>query len=253
MRRFVVAIILIAGVFISRPAAASPCERTAFGGTNYVVCSVDAAKPGLRLFWRNAEKAPHETFSNVADAVAREGHTLIFALNAGMYSPEFSPAGLYVEDGVEMRPANTDEAPASSRPVPNFFKKPNGVFFIAGSTAKIVTTEDYVASRPNPQFATQSGPTLVIRNTLHPAFIQGSTDRTRRSGVGVCDGHLVRFAVSEDDVNFYDFATLFRDQLKCPDALFLDGGRGVGLYDPAMKRNDVSGHGGYGPIFGLVE
>ncbi|MGO8077579.1 phosphodiester glycosidase family protein, partial [Rhizobium leguminosarum] len=66
------------------------------------------------------------------------------------------------------------------------------------------------------------GPTLQ-------KFIVGSTDRTRRSGVGNCESGAVRFAISEDGVNLHDFARLFRDHLKCPDALFLEGGRGVGL------------------------
>jgi uncharacterized protein YigE (DUF2233 family) len=94
---------------------------------------------------------------------------------------------------------------------------------------------------------------LVIEAELHPTLIPGSTDRTRRSGVGVCEGGQVRFAISEGRVNFHDFARLFRDHLSCPNALFLDGGRGAGLYLPEMRRNDFSWHGGYGPIFGLVE
>ncbi len=48
----------------------------------------------------------------------------------------------------------------------------------------------------------------------------------------MCGSGAVRFAISEDRVNFYDFARLFRDHLKCPNALFLDGGRGVGISNP---------------------
>lgn len=94
---------------------------------------------------------------------------------------------------------------------------------------------------------------LVIRNRINPIFIVGSTDKTRRSGVGICSGGAIRFAVSEDAVNFHDFAKLFRDHLQCPNALFLDGGGGAGIYVPALGRNDVSWHGrDYGPIFGFV-
>jgi uncharacterized protein YigE (DUF2233 family) len=107
--------------------------------------------------------------------------------------------------------------------------------------------------RPQARFATQSGPMLVIQNKLNPILIKGSTDRTRRSGVGVCADETIRFAISEDAVNFYDFASLFRDELKCANALFLDGGGGAGIYNPAMGRNDISWHGGYGPIVGFVE
>jgi uncharacterized protein YigE (DUF2233 family) len=38
-------------------------------------------------------------------------------------------------------------------------------------------------------------------------------------------------------VNLYEFATLFRDALHCPDALFLDG-TVSSLYAPSLSRND---------------
>ncbi|RYZ50963.1 MAG: hypothetical protein EOP49_12800, partial [Sphingobacteriales bacterium] len=136
--------------------------------------------------------------------------------------------------------------------VPNFYKKPNGIFFLEKTSAGILTTETFTRKRPDARFATQSGPMLVIEGRLHPALIPGSTDRTRRSGVGVCENGQVRFAISETDVNFHDFARLFRDHLSCPNALFLDGGRGAGIYSPAFDRDDISWHGGYGPMFGLV-
>ena len=36
-------------------------------------------------------------------------------------------------------------------------------------------------------------------------------------------GGKVVIAISRGPVTFYDFATLFRDALGCPDALYLDG------------------------------
>src|SRR5690606_4030796 len=102
-------------------------------------------------------------------------------------------------------------------------------------------------------YATQSGPMLVIDGKLHPVFIEGSRDRTRRTGVGVSGPGMVHFAISETRVNFHDFASFFRDFLECPNALFLDGGRGAGLYSPERGRNDWSWHGGFGPIIGAIE
>jgi uncharacterized protein YigE (DUF2233 family) len=71
---------------------------------------------------------------------------------------------------------------------------------------------------------------LVIDGAIHPAFIVGSTDRKMRNGVGVSSTAKVHFVISEDRVNFHDFARFFRDQLGCDDALFLDGGTAPGLY-----------------------
>lgn len=247
------AMMLIAMMAFPRPALAQPCEQQTFEETGYIVCAVDAEKADLRLFWRDAGGEPYRTFSSVAEAVAKEGRGLTFAVNAGMYRADFSPMGLYVENGRELQPANTAAREGSSGPVPNFYKKPNGVFFLGEAGAGILPTDIFLKRRPKVRFATQSGPILVIQNKLNPAFILGSTDRTRRSGVGVCGAGAVYFAISEDRVNFHDFARLFRDHLKCPNALFLDGGRGTGIYNPAIGRNDISWHGGFGPIFGLVE
>nr|WP_245195739.1 phosphodiester glycosidase family protein [Aureimonas populi] len=238
---------------LTQPAKAGPCAEESFEGAGYVVCTIDPAVSDLRLVWQNAEGGPYRTFSNLAAALGNEGRALIFAINAGMYQTDFSPVGLHVENGGELRPADTASVDGPPSRVPNFYKKPNGIFFLGEAGAGILPTEEYLAERPDVRFATQSGPMLVIENRLHPAFIPGSTDRTRRSGVGVCEGGEVRFAISDGRVNFYDFARLFRDHLACPNALFLDGGRGAGIYLPEMRRNDFSWHGGYGPILGLVE
>ncbi|MDM9625315.1 phosphodiester glycosidase family protein [Rhizobium sp. S152] len=227
------------------------CEAASFGGASYAVCTVKRDADAVHLFWRGADGQPYRTFSALADAVQARGQTLAFAMNGGMFDDDFSPVGLYVEDGRELRPVNTASRLGSPASVPNFYKKPNGVFFIDEKDAGILSTEEYLKRRPNVKIATQSGPMLVINGVLHPAFIQGSTDRRRRDGVGIC-GDDIKFVISEDDVNFHDFARVFRDDLKCSNALFLDGGRGTGLYSPELDRNDRSGHGGYGPMIAIV-
>jgi uncharacterized protein YigE (DUF2233 family) len=93
---------------------------------------------------------------------------------------------------------------------------------------------------------------LVIGGKIHEAFIEGSTDLKSRDGVGVDGAGKVHFVISEDAVNFYDFARFFRDGLGCDNALFLDGGSAPGLYAPELGRDDAPGHGGYGPIIGVV-
>jgi len=56
--------------------------------------------------------------------------------------------------------------------------------------------------------------------------------------------------MSEVPVNFYEFATFFRDQLHCPDVLFLDGTISS-IYAPELKRNDFRMD--LGPIIGVTE
>lgn len=249
----VAAIALAATAALTQPGRTETCNRQTFESTNYIICDAKADGTGLHLFWKNSDDEPYRNFWKIADAAATRGETLVFALNAGMYQPDFSPMGLYVENGRELRPASKTTPVRGSGPVPNFYKKPNGIFYLGDKGAEILPTGRFLKQKIKPQLATQSGPMLVIRNKINPIFIVGSTDKTRRSGVGICSGGAIRFAVSEDAVNFHDFAKLFRDHLQCPNALFLDGGGGAGIYVPALGRNDVSWHGGYGPIFGLIE
>jgi len=63
----------------------------------------------------------------------------------------------------------------------------------------------------------------VIAGQLNPQFVDDSGSLKWRSGVCAKTPHEVVFAVSEVPVNFHDFARLFRDELGCRDALYLDG------------------------------
>lgn len=228
-----------------------PCRATTFEGTAYTVCSFDLASADLRLFWRKPDGSAYGSFSKLAQGLAAEGLTLRFAMNAGMYKDDLSPVGLYVEKGAELRKLNT--ADVRTQPAPNFYKKPNGVFYVSQGQAGILESDAFQSARPAVEFATQSGPMLLIHGALHPAFIPGSTDRKPRNGVGLASPTQVHFAIADAPVNFYDFARFFRDVLDCKEALFLDGGSASGLYAPALGRNDWPPWEGYGPIVGVVQ
>ncbi len=234
------------------PAVADPCARQSFEGADYTVCHFDLQKDDLRLFWKGAGGAPLRTFEALSAEVQAKGLALDFAMNAGMYGADFSPIGLYVEDGKTLKSINTRTVTGSPSQIPNFYKKPNGVFLITDGAARVITTDAYQAEKPAARFATQSGPMLLIDGAIHPAFIEGSTDVKTRDGVGVSGTSDVFFAISDGVVNFYDFGRFFRDALGCQNALFLDGGSAPGLYAPELDRDDAPGHGGYGPMVAVV-
>jgi uncharacterized protein YigE (DUF2233 family) len=54
---------------------------------------------------------------------------------------------------------------------------------------------------------------LVINGKIHPTIHPGDNSRKFRNGAGLRDGHTVVFAISEDQVTFWEFARLFRDAL----------------------------------------
>jgi uncharacterized protein YigE (DUF2233 family) len=250
-RAISVALLQVSLACLACPAMAE-CRADTFEGAPYSVCEADPADVDVRIFWQDDKGAPYPVFNALDDDLEDQGLDLAFAMNGGMFGEDFSPIGLYIENGRELRPANTTDAHPDARPVPNFYKKPNGVFYVGEAGAGVMETARFLAERPPADFATQSGPLLVIEGAIHPAFIVGSSDRKRRNGVGVCKGGVVRFAISDSAVNFHDFARFFRDHLGCPNALFLDGGSAPGLYAPELNRNDWPGHGSYGPIVGAV-
>jgi uncharacterized protein YigE (DUF2233 family) len=135
--------------------------------------------------------------------------------NAGIFEPGFVPTGLLVASGTELHPLNAQAGNG------NFYLKPNGVFAIRNGAALIEETSRYSPTGVN--LATQSGPLLLERGKAHPAFRADSTSRLIRSAVGVRDGSHVVFVISRDPVNFWTLAQLFRDELGCADALYLDG------------------------------
>jgi uncharacterized protein YigE (DUF2233 family) len=237
----------------SGAAQAEPCRNEFFRRAWYIVCSFDPAKDNLRIYWRGDNDRPYRTFTALAADVEAKGKSLRFAMNGGMYQSNFQPVGLYVENGRALIPANTATRTGTPNQIPNFYKKPNGVFYIGDDEAGILETKQFLAYRPKANFATQSGPMLIIDGAIHPAFIENSTDRKPRNGVGVSNPNEVHFVIARGRVNFHEFARFFRDGLGCNSALFLDGGAAPGIYAPELGRNDTPGHGGYGPIIGVVE
>ncbi|MEM7191669.1 MAG: phosphodiester glycosidase family protein [Pseudomonadota bacterium] len=231
---------------------ADGCKDRTLLGTSYIVCKFDPVTDNLRLYWRSADGRPFRTFNKLARAVQGEGRTLLFAMNGGMYERDFSPVGLHIEKGRELAALNSKTVMGRPSQIPNFYKKPNGVFYWGSDGAGILETGKFRAQSPKAQFATQSGPMLVIEGRIHPAFIPNSTDRKPRNGVGVAPDGTVYFVMSDGRVSFHDFARAFRDGLGVQNALFLDGGWAPGLYAPELGRNDAPGHGGYGPIIAVV-
>ena len=164
--------------------------------------------------------------------------------NAGMYTPQRLPEGLLIVDSVEIEGVDLEKKKNL-----NFYMEPNGVFYLDSSGAHIVTTKSYVSSKKDPFLATQSGPMLVIKDKHHPAFNYDSKSTKLRSGVGIMGNGKVVFLISDKrEVNFHEFATVFKDLFGCENALFLDGAISK-MYLKELRPNDLGG--GFGPIISI--
>lgn len=233
----------LAAALLATPAMAADCRDLTFEGASYTACRIDPATEDVRLWLRDAEGRILGTFDRVNERLAAEGLTLGIAMNAGMYHDDRSPVGLYVEEGMEETPIVTREGPG------NFGMLPNGVLCLADGTAAILESRRFAESPPACRFATQSGPMLVIDGALHPRFIPGSDFLNIRNGAGVAPDGTLWLAISNEAVNFHDFARFFRDELGTPNALYLDGSVSR-LYRRDTGRHDL----GFpvGPIIGTA-
>ncbi|CAN5677061.1 phosphodiester glycosidase family protein [soil metagenome] len=227
----------------------SPVDAVDYGevfvnGKRVTVCRVNILKEKLQLFLQDDKGQPIKSFDGINNWLAPQGKKLTFAMNAGMYHGNLSPVGLFVSEGKPLTELNTAQAEG------NFFLKPNGVFLITGNGARVIETSEYLTVKQSVILATQSGPLLMRKGVIHPAFNESGTSRLYRNGVGVPSLDIAIFAISEEPVNFYEFATMFRDLLQCPDALFFDG-TVSSLFSTQLKRNDRKMD--LGPIIGITE
>ena len=210
------------------------------GENKYVTYTTTPSK--LKMWMRNDAGRNIDSISGLIRYVELRGETLRFATNGGMYEPDGSPVGLYIEKGRQLSPLNTSAGKG------NFYLQPNGVFYITtNNKAGIRPTKTF--SESNIKYATQSGPMLVIDGRLHPAFTEGSSNLQIRNGVGILPDGKILFAMSKEPVSLYDFANFFRNN-SCKNAVYLDGFVSR-TYLPA--DNWIQTDGNFGVIIGVTE
>ena len=225
-------------------AALADCARITFDGAPFTICEAAAQTQDIRLFLNDETGAPLSTFGRIESQLSEKGEKLLFAMNGGMYHEDRSPVGHFIEAGAEKMRVIANAGPG------NFGMLPNGIFCVGQERADVFETKAYLAAKPACTYATQSGPMLVIDGKLHPRFLENSTSRYIRNGVGTnIGGTRAFFAISDMPVTFHHFARLFRDHLKTPNALFLDGNVSR-LYDAKSGRADLGR--AMGPIIGVV-
>lgn len=220
--------------------------RISYRGTVYNVFAwrADTLHTELMLSRETASFRPLTRLERSVRLVESRGGEVLLAANAGMFLPDLTPAGLYIEEGVELYPMRI-EADRT-----NFGMLPNGVFAIAESGFTIAESTSFgvqKALREYP-YATQSGPLLLENGAIHPRFNRNSSNRYVRSGVGVTTAGVnpaAYYAISETPVNFYEFAAFFRDVLLCREALYLDGHISR-AYIPGIGRDQAGGR--FGPL-----
>jgi uncharacterized protein YigE (DUF2233 family) len=214
------------------PKIASACTSVTFEDVPLTHCIADPAKHRVSMDLGPKGNVPYRSFANLAAARAANAPTVAFAFNGGMYDGEGKPIGYYVESGDRLKELNRSDGPG------NFHLKPNGIFYGTGGKWRILATDDfYSLVGDRPEFGTQSGPMLVINGELHSEITQDGPSRMVRNAVGVDKQGRAHFVISQGPLSFGKLARFYRDILKTPNALYLDGNVSA-LWDPASGRMD---------------
>lgn len=225
------AMLSVATLNTAHASASRACQTMTYAKTRHIVCSFDLASVDVSIKWRDSAKKPYATLSAVRRAVEANGRRFVLATNGGMYRPDLAPVGYYVEHRKKLKNANTRGGPG------NFHMRPNGIFFVENGRARVMETRAFLKRNKRPDFATQSGPMLVINGRIHPIFKHDSKSRKYRNGIAASrDGRTLHVAISDEAVTFYEFARLFKDKIKVRNALFLDGGSVPQLIGPGVAR-----------------
>lgn len=216
-----------------------------YQGASYITFTADPAKHDISLHWNNDQQKPYSSIKNLLAWLKTQDKQVLMITNAGMYTPSHAPVGLYIENREQKVPINTHDGSG------NFSLKPNGVFYIDKAGPHVIETSKYVQQSVNKaiDFATQSGPMLVIDGKLHPAFKEGSNNEYIRSGIGIDGSDRAVFVISRQPVNFHTFASLFKDKLGCNNALYLDGAISL-MYIPGISGQQG---GNFGPMIAVTE
>ena len=226
------------------PVWSAECQDFKFQEAPFTACTAKIPEDDIRLFLYDKTRNIYGQFQKLDNFLQEERLNIVFATNGGMYHADRSPVGMYVENFKKVSPLIIGDGPG------NFGLLPNGVFCFNKKEFMILETEKFARSKIQCQYATQSGPLLVIDGKIHPKFIKNGTSKFVRSGVGISkDGSKAIFLISNQAVNFHHFASTFLDRLEIDNALYLDGNISR-LYSPKLNRIDFGFD--IGPVIAVV-
>jgi uncharacterized protein YigE (DUF2233 family) len=204
------------------PGSSPMLRRFRFHGNAYVVCLVSARHNAIRIHPNTTHRLRPLRYT--WKMLERNGNRPIMVVNGGMYEKDGSPVGLLISKGIFFHKVDRSDLPVPD----NFHLYPNGIFYSDKRNRFFISsTKEYLLTgKKQIQYATQSGPMLLMQDSIHPSFIYGSSNLHFRNGVGVVEGSdrsVVAFVISESKVSFYDMALVYKYILNCKDALYLDG------------------------------
>lgn len=205
--------------------------------------TVDLKYQHLEMYWKNDSGEIMRSIQQLKKHVEGKGEQLVFAMNGGIYMANWHPLGLFIQNGIVKKKLNTAKGAG------NFYVMPNGVFYTTRNKMPFICKTSNFVWDKSIEFATQSGPMLVIDGQINSEFTKGSTKVNIRNGVGILPDNKIIFAISRTEVNMYDFADFFKAK-GCKNALCLDGYVSK-MYLPEKNLSDTGGD--FGVMIGVTK
>lgn len=211
-----------------------------FNGWEYHAIIINPTSQKIKMHWLSSNNTIYKNLGSVKKDLSKTSQKVLMLTNGGMYQEDNTPLGLFISEGKELKSINT-----KSSSFGNFYIQPNGVFYTDSAGAYLITTAAFTkmnkAKKQTIQYATQSGPMLVLDDKINSQFTHQSRNFNLRSGVGKLSNNNIVFIISRSyTTNFHDFAVIFRDVFGCKNALYLDGAISR-MYLPALRPTDLGG------------
>ena len=197
----------------------------------------------ISMYYKDASNKLIRTLGSLKQFVESSKKELIFAMNGGMYHPNFAPVGLFIADHTLHTSVNLN------RGTGNFFIQPNGVFYVDANEKPGICLAKDIHTVQKIKHATQSGPMLIINRRINPYFSDTSNYFNIRNGVGITKYGKLIFAMSRKPVTLYEFAHYFKQQ-RCVNALYFDGSISK-TYAPRSRWTQLNGN--FGVMIGVLK
>ena len=193
------------------------------------IVKVDTSNLSNFFLSQNQNNLNHKDF--IEDYIANHDSNF-YAINACINDKDGHPLGLFINRDQEKMHLNLEDG------IGNFYLKPNGVLCITKSDVVIVSSQNF--TKPDDIIlAVQSGPMLLINDTIHPSFNATSTNKNLRCGVGIATNKknkYVVFSISNEPVTLSKFATMFKEYFHCKNALCIESANSS-IYSPKSNGN----------------
>lgn len=204
-------------------------ERNKIKDKNFIIYKPNLKRKQIKMYWKSKDGTAYSNLKKLL--IKTDTGKIRFITNGGIYTENYTPEGLYIEDYKIITDLNLNSGKG------NFYLEPNGVFYVENGIPKISVSKDFRKNK-NISYAVQSGPVLIKDSRINEQFMKNSKSLKIRSAVGIDKEDNLFFLMSETKINFYDFSKYALDILECKDLLFLDGTISKMYFDTDSKIPD---------------